>query len=559
MKISNPQRAVRILFAVLIVAVGGLSAWIGRYSLCPDGISYLDIGDAFAGHHWREAINSYWSPLYPWILGFAVHPFVLSPKWELPIVQCVNLGIYLLTLCCFEFFLRSALKSIQPDRERGKNDGIPLPEWALLVLGYSIFLWSTLDLISVSAVSPDLLTAGMVYLIAGLLVRVRTGAPQSELALLGLVLGISYWSKAVMFPLGLTYLALVWFALPRERGRLFKIGIVGLFFALVSAPLILGLTYKEGRVTFGDSGWLNYATLVSPGGRVRNWQGEPPESGVPLHPTRQAYQHPSVFEFAMPIGGTYPPTYDPAYWNAGHRWTFNFRAQALVVLRHLLMYLQLFLNSQPGLVVGVLTWLALGGKPTCRAILRNWFLLAMCLSALGIYMLVHVETRFLGAQVVIAWIAILSGIRLHTELTPDKLVITLVGAVTITILISVFAGTAHLLRDGGVCSAAAHVEVAEDLESVRVHQGSKVAVFGDGDWAYWARLAHLRIVAEIMSPDTPAFWASTPEEKTRVYQALVKAGAIAVITEPLLPFVTLDDGWSRLGNTPYYIRWLKQQ
>jgi hypothetical protein len=96
------------------------------------------------------------------------------------------------------------------------------------------------------------------------------------------------------------------------------------------------------------------------------------------------------------------------------------------------------------------------------------------------------------------------------------------------------------------------------LESVGMHRGSRVAVFGDGDWAYWARLAHLRIVAEIMSPDTPAFWASTEEEKARIYQALMKAGAMAVVTNPPLPPVTLDGGWSRLGNTPYYMRWLKK-
>ena len=31
-----------------------------------DGVSYLDIGDAYFRGDWKAAVNAYWSPVYSW-------------------------------------------------------------------------------------------------------------------------------------------------------------------------------------------------------------------------------------------------------------------------------------------------------------------------------------------------------------------------------------------------------------------------------------------------------------------------------------------------------------
>jgi len=561
---------------------------------------YLDLADAFAGHRWLEAFNSYWSPLYPWMQSWVVPPLAPSPKWQVPAAQIVNLLIYLLTFGCFELFLRRVLYrfhnyGIRPSEQQvppralglavpieglGRDDNFagygncetalegtgpaaesepaPLPEAALLAVAYSLFLWTSLHLIRVEAVGADMLVAAAVYVIAALLLRIQSGAPRSAFVMLGLVLGIAYWAKAVMFPLGLVFLVLGWFAVPKKRDRFLSLAIATLMFAIVSAPLVAVLSYKVGRFTFGDSGWLNYSAFVSPGVGVRNWQGEPPASGVPVHPTRLIFQHPPVFEFATPIGGTYPPTYDPAYWNVGRRWTFDLRAQTSAIARHLPMYAELLLHSQSGLLAGVVALLAVGRKPALVAILRGWPLLAMCFAAFGIYALVHAETRFLCAYVAILWITILTGVRLPRQVGSEKLASALLWAVAITLQISVLSSTAHAWRDADPCSARPQVEVAEELNRIGIHAASKVAVLGDGDWAFWAGLAHLRIVAEIGSADVPEFWASAAQQKTKIYELLAKAGASAVVTPPPPAAITPDDSWVRLGHTPYYIRWLKQ-
>ena len=48
------------MFASL--ALGLLHAWMGRYSMNPDGMSYLDVGDSFFRRDWANAVNAWWSP-----------------------------------------------------------------------------------------------------------------------------------------------------------------------------------------------------------------------------------------------------------------------------------------------------------------------------------------------------------------------------------------------------------------------------------------------------------------------------------------------------------------
>jgi hypothetical protein len=297
---------------------------------------------------------------------------------------------------------------------------------------------------------------------------------------------------------------------------------------------------------------------VSPGGEARNWQGESRRSGEPRHSTRKVYENPAVFEFASPIAGTYPPTFDPVYWSAGRVWTFDLRKQMAVISRYLMMYFELFLHSQAGLLVMVAALIVRGGRSSLRGILIYWPLLALAGCAFGLYMLVHAETRFLGAQVVVAWIALLAGIRVPKQIGDDKLIAIGTIAAAATILISVMSFSAHAWR-GDFPDCTEHVRAAEELDRLGIHPGSQVAVIGDGDWAYWAHLDRARIVAELMESDAPKFWALSPEQRSPIYDAMQRAGAAAVVAQPALPLVMLDNGWARIGSTSYYMHWFPHQ
>src|SRR5215213_1471863 len=169
-----------LLWALRIIAgLAGLihtAIAIQDQSMNEDGISYLDLGDAYLAGHWRP-INSVWSPLYPLILGTALRLARPSLQWEFTVVHLVNFGIYLLALICFEFFWRETRRALET-AVRSDPGKIILPEWAWWAFGHTLFIWSAVVLIRLRTVTPDMVVAAIVYLAAGLLVRI--GAARSR-------------------------------------------------------------------------------------------------------------------------------------------------------------------------------------------------------------------------------------------------------------------------------------------------------------------------------------------------------------------------------------------
>ena len=103
------KRRLIIIFLLIAVVLGALYAWKDRYSMNPDGVSYLDVGDAFMRGDWNMAISAYWSPLYPLLLGVALHLLKPTPYWEFPTIHLVNFLVYLFVLVCFQYFMHELL------------------------------------------------------------------------------------------------------------------------------------------------------------------------------------------------------------------------------------------------------------------------------------------------------------------------------------------------------------------------------------------------------------------------------------------------------------------
>src|SRR4029434_2246323 len=67
-----------------------------------------------------------------------------------------------------------------------------LPEWSWLVLGYSLFTWSTIRMMPVHLPEPDAIVCSLVYLIFALLFRMRTEVVTwGKWILFGVLLGLS--------------------------------------------------------------------------------------------------------------------------------------------------------------------------------------------------------------------------------------------------------------------------------------------------------------------------------------------------------------------------------
>jgi hypothetical protein len=548
-------------FLILCVALGLLQLWISRYAMVSDGVSYLDIGDAYFRGDWAAAVNGYWSPLYSWCLGLALHIFKPSLRWEFIAVHLVNLVIYLAALLSFRFFLYSVLRTVseRSAEERSRS----LPEWVFLGLGYSVFLWASLVLIDPGLVTPDLLVAAIVFLIGGYLVELRVHESYGKFAMFGVLCGIAYLGKAIMFPLGFGFLGILLLSGRWSKRRICGALLSAVLFLAVSSPFITALSKQKGRLTFGDSGRLNYASLVNPGAPQVHWQGEPVGSGTPRHTTRRILENPPVYEFAEPVAGTYPPWYDPSYWNDGVRPSFRLRAQTRVLVQSARNYAIMLIGPQLGLIAGLLIFILLGGEPTRRAIILNWPLIAAAGLSIGTYSLVLVRPRYIGASVVLLTFGILAGIRLPKNEQFSAITKHVTAAIIATILFSVVAHVAETayktMTVDGNPSQKDQLEAAVGLQSMGLKAGDRLAVIGDGSFDIWARLARFKIVSEVSSvdPGNREFWASSWERRSLVYQKLRDTGAkVVVVWSP--PANGMDPGWRKVASTNYYAHYLSK-
>jgi len=548
---SSRERAGKRLGIAVVLLLGLVRAWIGRFSMNADGISYHDLADAFSRRDWQAFLNAYWSPVYPALLSIA-HLFLpTSKRWELLDARILNFVIYAAALLSFEFFYASLRRSLAARSADANELTAQLPEWPLWLLAHGLFLWVSLDLITVWGVCPDLAVSAFVYLIAGLILRFRLDPSWKIAAILGVVLGASYWTKAVMFPLAFAFMVIALLCAPSLRVAAKRGLVLGATFAIVAGPLVAALSLQKHRFTFGDSGRINYAMFVSPGGATRNWQGEPALGIIAAHPTRQLLSDPPVYEFAEPIGGTFPPWYDPSYWEEGRVPRFSLKAQFATVARHLLAYADLLLHQQSALLAAFLALFLIARPGALRAVGANWPLLLLVAAPLGLYALVHVETRFIGAYIAVLWLALFSPLRL-----PDHLVRIsgyLLLAVATTLVITVLANTAHVIHDGNPDSAVEQVVLSERLDAIGLHPGDRIAIVG-GAGIYSARLSHLKIVAEVMGEDTRAFWRLTPEARDLVLRKFAESGARLVLAPA--PAQRAEPSWTKLDGLPYLVHWL---
>jgi hypothetical protein len=111
-----------------------------------------------------------------------------------------------------------------------------------------------------------------------------------------------------------------------------------------------------------------------------------------------------------------------------------------------------------------------------------------------------------------------------------------------------------------------HQEVAEEMYQLGLRPGDRIASleYSCFNTAQWARLARVRIVAEV--PYWPQnlfdlsannFWEADSKTQRNVIQALAKTGARVAVSQ-LAPPAAVASGWQRVGTTQYYLYWLNQ-
>src|SRR5262245_62063611 len=412
--LSPGSQKLVLIFWVLGFVLGGIQAWNNRDWMFEDGISYLEVGEAYARGDWSAAINAYWSPLYCWLLVGLMTLVKNPPLEDFALMHLVDFLIFLGSAACFHFLLVSLIR--YHDSRAAANSGDqarPLTHWLWIVLGYTLFLWSALNLISTAMASPDMLVAALVYLAAGILIRIQMGAagwPMS--AALGVVLGFGYLAKAIMFPLAFVFLAASLLCSGDLRKAVPRTLVALAAFLLVAGPFIAALSFQKGRVTFGESAKLNVAWSL--GVTKPFWQGEGVDNGTPKHPPKKVLSSPAIYEFRTPFRVTLPIWYDPSYWYEGvkidlyqhlHRRLRHRASSALGISR--LKILSLFVL----LILGALCLhrTTRGFSTLFKSLSESSVLWLPAIAAFALYAMTSIQGRYVGPFVVLLGLGIVSA------------------------------------------------------------------------------------------------------------------------------------------------------
>lgn len=547
--IQTPPRAVQLrvirwVVRALALVLGAAQGLAHRYEINADGISYLDAGDAWARGDWAAAINAYWSPMYSWLLEL-VTAFT-PPISEAPMTKIANLIALVLAMVGFELFWKELSFDDDDQPRRALRD----------VSAGILALWAFLALIGVILLTPDLLVAGFALTAFALLLRAfRTGSIRAY-AVLGAVLAAGYYGKSVMFPVSL--ITLVAAGLMAWQGRRGWRGpaLSGVVFAALAAPLVIALSVQKGRVTFGDSGRINFAFYVNGVPGVTHWRGGPPGAGMPMHPTREISGDPYAYEFGAPVAGTYPPWYDPSYWYDGITPHPDIKTQLWLLRQHAVILAPLV---WPALATFVLVLVAGGAaRETLRALAARWPPALVAFGAITMYSIVYVEERYIAAFVLVLYLWLLASIRVRSSrvsvvpLACVLLVAPLSRPLYARVERDLF--DANMLLRGVWHDDNGGYRIAEALWRAGVPRGANIAMIGTGTHAYWARLAGIRVVAEVPHVEVFRFWYLGPAKRNAFLDAMAAASGATWVLADEPPEVFGTRGWRKLGVDGLLIR-----
>jgi hypothetical protein len=558
-------------FRLAAVVYALFQAYAYRFEIfSEDSTSYLDMARAALGGQFYELLNVVWSPLYPCCLAVGMALWKPDFYWSTICVRATNFCIFLVQISCFEFFLRQLLtnrRTIRADSESSK----PLSDRLIVSVIYAIFFVGATCYNSIFQDTPDRLVSLCFYLALGLLLSIKLNKDRLIWRiLLGFVCGAGLLSKSVFLGLGICFCTLSALCFPRTERRWASV-LPFLTFTLVAAPYLF-LLYQKFHV-FGPSevGRMSYMQMIAFKYYVHYNLG--PEI---IHPVRLLHETPKVYEFAQPIGGTYPPFYDRYYWFQGYKFEFEpFNSVALAAM-NLWEYLLLFGNGLL-LACGFLWWRSKKKTLTISSLRPNLIVLIPALVSLSAYSLSTTmsfpwQTRYIDYAVV----AFLSGILCSIQLPQIRLMnerVTLAIAISIILapfslkLIDNFQNTLAMVS----CTKTTDWKIAEDLKNGGITEGDKVAQLGYANGLdqvpcgfktvnlnrdyHWAYLLNVRIVADIDRADQ--FFALPDSEQTKILSQLKSLGAKAIVMPWNIKPAKSMQNWQKLPKSGSYALFLR--
>jgi len=558
--VTDGQSAISVrplLLAASLCAILTLPvAWNARQSISSDGLSYLEVAvNTIQSGPAYLLTNAYWSPVYPALLAAALKAAHPSLNSELAVVHSLDWAICAATYLCFTYFFINLLRWIH--LAHGPVFGSRTGLFGVVAFAYALLFVSNLDM-SLWFVGPHVLIEGVVYLIAGTVIRLSLpGARVIHHAALGTVLALGYATKTVLFPLSFVLLAILFVRpIARYPGRRGTV-VAAAVFLLVTSPLVATLSISKGRLTFGDVGSLAYAFYVN--GVPRYWESHLPESGTLLHPPRQISVKPVIVKFDDPFKATYSYWYDPSYWYDGLHGRFNLRSQTQQFLRTVGLAPKIMISGSNifqlakrwiPLLAGLAAFAILGLRirTIYSAVGTHLWLFLWPAAAFLTFACVLLEYRYLVPFFVLVWTTLFVAALTVKE---SARFIGVTVTVAAGLLLTYCPGFASDLMEYQRRPAAwRNPAVADKLRALGIRPGDELAYVEFADYAYYARLVGARFTIGIVTADRSEL-SKLPEPEVRQTLATLRANGAKALFSAWRPAFANDSGWVLVDERDY--------
>jgi hypothetical protein len=549
--------ALRAVFWIFGIVLASAQAWITRYQLSADSVSYLDMSDAVSpGFTWHRLINGVWSPFYPFLLGIVRRTFQVSPSNEIVAGHLLNIGFFIFSFVCFEFFLVGAIRELEAfatPSAKGQPSS-SLPKWAYLLVGYALFLWGAIGGISLTRLRPDMLMSGFLYLAVGMLLRMhRAPASWTRYLALGMILGFGYLAKAPMLPIGGLILIMTLFAVADWRPALKMAAAALALMLLIGSFYFVPLSRQCGFFTLGQSSVFNYVVHVDRAGPPWYLQSSGDAQGSFLHPPEKIFSAPPAYAFAVPSAVTHPLRFDPSYWLAGVHPQFVWKRQITAVTNNTVYLTRLFRRLiAMEAAIFVLAVFSRGRKQMVPAVMNAWPVWSVGLAGCAMYTLVSIEPRYVAAFLVLLGFAMFPGLASVLQAS-SRIVAAVVLATVVILLYPAMRNTCGEYVNSPR-TPNADSEAANALAGFGLKPGDGVARISPWVSDFGAeRILRVQIVAEVDHGHAGEFWSSSSATQAELLRVFASRGAKAVIaTSPALSAENQSQ-WTRLGSTQYWV------
>jgi hypothetical protein len=567
-------------YLLLLVPMAWLAMKYDLYMVDGDGVAYMDIADLIRTHQWAGVVNGYWHPLYPACLALGQVVFHTTRWNELGAFYVINFFIYMLQVTGMLLFVGGLVRL----RTRMAPAGEALLSAdGLALIGVSMLVVAAMRELQMAKVGPDGLLQALILL--GLAMLMETLAAESVRSalvyapLMGLFFGLAYLTKSFAFLLALisvaTMVVFAWRVQRRTLTRAVGFGVAALVvFGVIAGPYMAALSRQKHRLTFGDSGSLNYVWYVSGTGRhhLEPWETDRFGSATVhlLHPEKQLMANPAIYSYkALPLG-TYPTWFDTTYFSDHIVAKFSLPLLVKRDARNAMLVLRYLLNHpEPLLLLGVLLFAGASLRGRHRF---AWPVLVIGALMWCIYSLVNVEERYVTAASIAVLLPLFASLRTRSVDAAPNLTLRRTAAVVVVL----YAGLsmAELLRTS--LEKRRDESVAQDAQAWRDPQiygaatalrnmglkpGDEIACIGTTACLYdhyWARIAGLRIFTEIYKPKVEGLVDQMDAMPNRqaVYDLLRGEGARVLVGKfdpgEMNSQHPSAAGWVRLGGTDFY-------